>query len=81
MPGECFPGGRDLIPALLTPTEAVRVLRLDIVTNGDGEVTIRAPADSLRSLRRIPGLHPHRFAKGYTYSRSDLLRLINSDPS
>ena len=76
---ERFPGGDDRIPVLLTPLEAVRLLRLDIATNGDGEVTIRAPADAIRSLRRLVTkglLRPHRFTKSCTFSRDDVLRLI-----
>ena len=77
---EYFPGGRDLIPPLLTGLEAARLLRLDVAVDADGVESPRAPADALRSLRRVDGLRPHKFAKSSTYSRSDLLRLINTHP-
>ena len=76
MDAERFPGTNDQIPVLLTPREAIKLLRLDIVTNGDGEERVRAPADALRSLRRIAGLTPRNFGRSFTYARSDLLKLI-----
>ena len=72
---EYFPGTSDPIPPLLTPIEAVRVLRLDVVTTKDGDLETRAPGDALRSLRRLP-LSPRRFNKSNTYARDDVLRLI-----
>ena len=72
---EFFPGTSDPIPPLLTPIEAVRVLRLDVVSNKDGAIEVRAPGDALKSLRRL-SLTPRRFNKSNTYSRDDVLRLI-----
>ena len=72
---EFFPGTSDPIPPLLTPIEAIKVLRLDVVTNGSGETELRAPGDAIRTLRRLP-LTPRKFGKSNTYSREDVLRLI-----
>ena len=72
---EFFPGTSDPLPPLLTPIEAVKVLRLDVITSKDGELKPRAPGDALKSLRRLP-LTPRRFSKSNTYCRDDVLRLI-----
>ena len=72
---EFFPGTSDHIPPLLTPIEAIKVLRLDVYTTKDGDIETRVPGDALRSLRRLP-LSPRQFNKSNTYCRDDVLRLI-----
>ncbi len=81
---EVFPGSAEPLPPLLTALETCKLLRLDVVTNGDGQETPRAPADSIRSLRhlvRTKQLAPRHFGKSQTYARDDLLRLINQEPA
>ena len=81
---EHFPKTNDPIPALLTGLEAARVLRLDVVADGDGEETIRAPGDQIRSLGHLVRqgqLKPRQFGKSRTYARDDVLRLINQEPA
>lgn len=76
---EYFPGTTEPIPPLLTPLEAARILRLDVVNDGDGQERRRAPGDALASLDylvRRGVLAARRFGKSRTYSRDDVLRLI-----
>ncbi len=80
---EYFPGTTDPLPSLLTALEACKVLRLDVVANGDGAETVRAPGDAIRSLRhlvRTKQLKPRHFGKSQTFSRADILRLIRDGP-
>lgn len=84
---EYFPGTLEPLPALLTPSEAARVLRLDVVTKpARGKQTAtedrRDLADALKSLDHLARrglLKPRRFGKSRTYSRDDVLQLIADD--
>lgn len=79
---EYFPGTTELIPLLLTPSEAVRVLRLDMLTTADGSEKRRTLPDALKSLDhlvRTGRLSPLRLSKSRTFARSDVLGLIDRD--
>ncbi len=80
---EYFPGTVEVVPACLTPTEAVRLLRLDVLSRPDGTEEARSLGDALRSLERLVGskrLHPMRFAKSRVFARDDVLGLILATP-
>lgn len=81
---EYFPHTNNPIPPLLTGLEAVRLLRLNVVANADGQETPRAPGDGIRSLGRLVRsgqLVPRQFGKSQTYARDAVLRLINTEPA
>lgn len=74
-----FPGTKDPLPPLLTPVEAVRVLRLDVVTSQEGEERARTLPDALMSLNhlvRIGHLLPKTIGKSRVFARDDVLRLV-----
>ncbi|MDY7107980.1 MAG: helix-turn-helix domain-containing protein [Planctomycetota bacterium] len=76
---EFFPGTTEPVPPLLTPLEAVRLLRLDLRTLPDGTEEIREPADALKSLDHLcrqGRLTPIRIGKCRRFARAELLRLI-----
>lgn len=78
----CFPGTTELIPPLLTPSETVRVLRLDVLTTADGSQKPRTLPDALKSLdhlARIGRLSPLRLSKSRTFARGDVLGLLDHD--
>ena len=80
---EYFPSTSEPVPALLTPAETVRILRLDVVSRKDGTEEVRALGDALRSLDRLVGtkrLMPRRFGKSRTFARQDVLGLTLADP-
>lgn len=79
---EVFPGSQ-IVPPLLTPLEAVKLLRLDIITRPDGTTDERNPEDSLKTLDHLVRkglLHPRRFGKSRCFSRRELLALIDGAP-
>ena len=80
---EMFPGSTEVVPACLTPSETVRLLRLDVVSRPDGTEEIRSLGDALRSLERLVGskmLLPRRFGKSRVFARQEVLDLILVDP-
>jgi hypothetical protein len=81
---EFFPGTARPIPPLLTPAEVVRILRLDVLTKGDGTEKRRALPDAIKSLDhlcRTRKLHPICLSKSRTFSRDDVLALVNGRSS
>lgn len=77
-----FPGTSEPIPPLLTPSETVRVLRLDVLTTANGSEKPRTLPDALKSLDhlvRTGRLSPLRLSKSRTFARGDVLGLINRD--
>ncbi|MCH8151336.1 MAG: hypothetical protein IH830_03070 [Planctomycetes bacterium] len=76
----CFPGTTDPIPLVMTATEVVHVLRLDILTTSNGSKQIRSMADALQSLDhlvRTGRLVPRRFSKSRVFDRADVLKLVS----
>ena len=64
---------------LLTPLEAAKLMRLDVLTRPDGTVKEREPADVIKSLDHLvtrTGLQPRRFGKSKTFVRDEVFDLI-----
>ena len=81
---EYFPGSTEIVPAVLTPLEAARFLRLDTLTRVDDDGQLvqlhRADADAVKSLEhlcRTGRLQPLKLGKSKTYARADLFNLIS----
>ena len=75
----CFPGTTDPIPLVMTPTDTIRFLRLDVVTTSDGSERSRAMSDAMKTLDHLVStgkLVSRRLSKSRVFDRADVLRLV-----
>ena len=73
-------GTDTLVPALMTAPEAVKYLRLDILTKADGSEHRREMADGIRSLDHLIRrcrIRPVRVGKNRRFLRIELDRFLH----
>ena len=78
---EFLPGTDQPVPPLMTAVEAVKFLRLDIISRADGSEKKRDMVDSLRSLDHLirrGRIRPARVGKNRRFLRAELDRFLHA---